>query len=259
MNDQYRNTPGLLRSAGGTDLGWFPVPWDASGLTQTAFGIVNPEGTSSAVGIVGLFERDAARVRQDKDLSAQGQRARIAALAKSRLENLSPLARKVIEIEAAYRAGETEALRLPEPSANDTAIDLALAAHVRESGESAVRLRLLADDRTKLAIARLPAVLGGLTAEHQAKVRHSLLPPSVAQRLDDESQSVAAARQTVQKAIDALTGHAPDIAHRDLVAMFGDSWKLRGAVSQDERLARIGQLLSHGDAPAAPAGSGDAA
>jgi len=253
MNTKVRSS--LVRTQQGTRLGWFDVDPHESEITARAYALVNPESVGSATGILSLLERDAAAVRRDKELSDAGKANRIGALAKSRLENLAPLARKVIELETEYRAGETEALRLPEASPSETLIDLALAAHVREVDEGAVRIRLLADDRTKLALSRVPAALSGLNPDEQTKIRHSLLPATVAQRLDAESHAVSAARGTVQQAIDALTGHAPDIAHRELVGLFGDGWKLRGAVSQEERLARIRQQLNQDGAPAASSGA----
>lgn len=246
MTESPMPRSGLVRDDQGDVLAYWPIDLEptASDLTARAYALVATDRTSSAPGLLALAQRDRAAVERDADLSAKGKAGKIAAIARSRLANLAPLASSVQKLRAEYLAREQEALRLPEPSSNDLQIDLALARHVREVGEGAVRLRLLGSERTKLAVARLPPELSGLNPAEHDKVRHSLVPASVAQQLDDEARALMSAREAVQKALDHLVDFAPDdISHRELVELFGDGWKLRGHVSAEDRKARIAAMF----------------
>lgn len=234
----------LIRAPDGRPLGLWPSDLDptATPLTQRAWAVARPDAANSAIGVLALAERDRQAVQNDLNLSAQGKASRIAAIAKSRLANLQPLARAVEALAAEYVAREAGALQLPEASLNDTMVDLALAQHVRAADEGITRLRMT-DDRTRLAVSRLPAALSGLTPAAHSTIRHSMIAGSTARDLDAESQAIAIARSVVQGSLDTLVAFTSEVTHGELVALFGDSWRIGGSVTAADRQARIAELL----------------
>src|SRR5690606_5950976 len=129
---------------------------------------IDPERLSSATGIVNLFERDAQGVRSDRRLSQEGQDERIREIAPRRLENLASVAKRVTDLEAEYRTEEGAVLTkvIPEPTTNDTLVDIALAGHALNllqrsatDPNALARFSGLArngSERMRVALARMP-------------------------------------------------------------------------------------------------------
>lgn len=197
--------------------------------------ILDPERVSSLPGILSAHAQRAEAINQDRELSAEGKRARIAAQAGATVGNLATLAKKVIKAEAAHRAETEGAVQIPKADAADTLVDLALAAHLRESNPIKTKL-LNGSERLRLAAARMPAELTGLSPEVHAAVRGSLIAPELAVSLGEEAAALEAARRVVQGAIDELASEA-QLPPRELVDLFGAGWRLPGvAPTMAERL-----------------------
>lgn len=212
--------------------------------------LIDRERVSSVPGILGIYERDKGPIRADVKLSAIGQQERIQEIATSRLASIATVAKAVVELEQEYLAEERQQMALPEWSQQDPVeVDLALVALVasqkaRASTDSDARNFMVdlvlgkSTRRVRLAVARLPFELSGITEEEHTRIRHSLISAAHAARLDGESQIIGAARRITQSAIDYLTTEAQP-SHSELVNLFGNSWKLAGTTSPEERMARI--------------------
>ncbi len=188
--------------------------------------LLDAERVSSVPGILGSLEASRAAARSDVNLSAVGQREKIAAAAGSALGNIATVAKRVTEMEREHAAELAASAPLPEPTPSDTLIDLELARQIK--AESPIPSKLeRSSERVRVALARLPNELSGITSDVQARVRASLRDPALAARLGDEAAALEAARRVVQGAIDEVQADA-QVGASELVRLFGTAWKLPG-------------------------------
>lgn len=207
-----------------------------SDISRAALAAIDPERVSSAVGVVGEFGRTVEQINHDRDLSEHGKRDRIKAAASSRLANLARTAREVAELERKHSEARRTAVKLEKPDAADMLLDLELARHVRAAEPIPTKLVGMSE-RIRVAVARLPVELSGITPEVQARVVGSLVSPSLAAQFAEESAVLEAARTVVQGTIDDVAPLAGWGAG-ELVEAFGDDWKLPGlTASHATRLA----------------------
>lgn len=204
-----------------------------------AIKVIDPENVSSVSGILNLLAQSIDAVNRDPELSPEGKRNRISAAASSRLGNIADSAKVVVHLEAEHRRDADEAVPLPKAEPADVLLDLALVAHVKADSPIPTKL-LFASERVRLAVARTPPELAGISPEVQAQVRGSLVDPHKAVQLGAEAEAIGAARKIVQRAIDDL---APDAqwTPQEMVRHFGTQWRLPGITStKAERLATEG-------------------
>lgn len=196
---------------------------------------LDPERVSGVPGIVAAFEARAEQIRRDRELSAEGQRARIKAAAGTALGNIAGIAQRIAAMEVEHRA-DSGNVPLPPLDATIVMVDLALAAQIKADQATSFALEY-ASERVRLAAARMPRELTGLTPEQQARAHASLMPADVAARIGDEAVALDAARTVVQAAIDELALTA-GLEARELVQLFSNAWRLPGvATTMAGRLA----------------------
>lgn len=195
--------------------------------TAEALQVLDIERVSSAPALVAAYHDRAAEIRRDPMLSDAGKQSKIQGAATSTLGNIAAMARRIVEMETEHRA-ESGLVPLPEPTASDTLIDLALAAQIKADPPTGFALEH-ASERTRIAVARLPRELSGLSAELQVRAHASLTPASDAARIAAEATALDAARQVVQQAIGELQTDAR-WQPAELVKAFGNHWKLPGIV-----------------------------
>lgn len=201
-----------------------------------ALAMLDQDRITSVPGLMKARDDRAGVVIGDRDLSDEGKRSRVKAIASSTLGNLASLAKKIVELEAEYQKDAATAVPLPEASPADVLIDLALASYVKQVNPIPTKLENMSE-RVRLAIARTPPELAGIEPAVQARVLGSLMSPDKAVQLGDEKQALQLARNVVQAAIHDLSADAQE-APREMVRMFGTDWKLPGvAESMAERLA----------------------
>lgn len=215
-----------------------------SGLAQSA----NPRVTralraadasrvSSVPGIVQAFTEKRAAIVADKDLSDSGKQARIRAAAGNALANIGAGAKAIAALEREHAQARASAVRLEKPDAAEMMLDLAIAAHIRETAPIPSVLERQSE-RVRVALARVPSELSGIKPEVQARVLGSLVDAETAAQLAEEVQALEIARQVTQAGIDDLASEA-QLQPRELVQAFGTDWRLPGLVdSLTQRLAR---------------------
>ena len=223
-------------------------------LAQAAMQLADPERVSSAPGIVGLFERDAATIRSDRDLSDEGKTARLRNLAQSRLlGGLAATARDLTRLEREHAAKKADALRSAAPPADaaTTLVDLALAAQVKAEPATAFTLER-SSQRLREALARMPLELSGLSAEAHGRVLASLIPGDTAASLGEEAAALESARKVTQRSIDELQRDARADADA-LIRAFGTDWQLPGVIDSLAQRLHAGQQAQDGPGEAAAA------
>lgn len=198
----------------------------ASPRAADAFKLIDGEAVSSLPGLVNVFRQRRAAIDADQTLSDLGKREQLRAFANSHLGNIATKARRVVELESEYAKDRASAVPLPKADASETLIDLALAQHIRSTEPIPTALMTMSE-RVRLAIARVPVELSGLTAETQARVHGSLMNPAKALQFATEAQAIGAAREVTQAAIDEIATHAEWPA-AELVRHFGTHWRLPG-------------------------------
>ena len=172
------------------------------------------------------FAVKAEAIKADKLLSGEGQRQAIGQAAQAALSNIAGIARDLTQLEIELARDRANAAPLPKADAADAVVDVALAALLREQKPTASAL-MLAGERVRIAAARLPEELTGLTPETKAQIHGSLISPELAQRLSEETGALALARQGVQSAIDELAPQS-GLTPRELVGVLGANFRLPG-------------------------------
>lgn len=207
-----------------------------SDLARSALAAIDGERVSSATGVIADFTRTAEQINSDRDLSEHGKRERIRAAAASRLGNVARVAREVADLERKHTEAKRTAVQIPKADAAETLVDLALAQHVRAAEPIPSKLVSMSE-RIRVAVARLPTELTGVSPETQAAVVGSLISPSLAAQFAEEAEVLGAARSVIQAAVDDLAPTA-DWKPTELVEAFGDDWRLPGlTASHATRLA----------------------
>lgn len=201
-------------------------------LVGQALALVDPERVSSVTGLLGAYHQQALGIRDDRELSPEGQASRTRAAADARLGSLTNTARQLVELEQKHAAKVQATMRGAVPAADDlrsVLADLALAAQVKATAPTTQALEL-ASVRTRQAVARLPAELSGLADAAHLHVTASLVSPAAARELADERQALSAVREVIQAGITELADVARP-APGDLVRGFGGGgWRLPGVV-----------------------------
>lgn len=200
---------------------------------------IDPERVSSIPSMLTSYLGKIGSIRQDRELSDEGKKTRIQSAASSQLGNIATLAKSIAALEAQHRADRDSAVPLPKAEVADALIDLALVQQIRQANPIPSKLVNMSE-RARLALARMPLELSGLTPDVQAKVHGSLMSPEKAAQLQEEAQALNSARAVVQSAIEEL---APDAkwSPRELVDNFGTAWKLPGVVSPEVVLRMTGE------------------
>lgn len=203
-----------------------------SPLAQRALALVDAEHLSSAPGIVGLYHRDAAAFRGNRELSEEGKSARVRAAADSRLGGVARVARDFAEIEKEHKAKQAAVLARAAPPAADssqTLIDLALAAQVLARAPVLTFKLEGASERVRQALVRTPIELSGITPEQHARLIGTFVSPEAAAELGEEADALANGRTVVQAAINELQAVA-QLDAKALVKSFGTDWQLPGVL-----------------------------
>jgi hypothetical protein len=197
-----------------------------SGVVAKALAQIDSERVSSLPSIVESFAKQVENISSDRDLSESGKRSRIEAAASSRLGSIAGAAREIAALEREHATAKSSAVQLGRADAADMLLDLKLAEFV-QSRNPIPTVLVQMSERIRVAVARLPAELSGITPEVQARVVGSLISNEMAARFEEEAEVLSAARAVVQAGIDELAT-AAGWSPRELVQHFGTSWKLPG-------------------------------
>lgn len=205
--------------------------------TAEAMALLDIEQVSSLSSIASSFLKRREAIEANDKLSEIGKNEQIRAAADSHLGNIATRARRLIELEAEFSNDRATAVPIPKADAADVALDLALVAHVRAAEPIPSQLVEMSE-RVRIAVARTPIELSGITADVQAKVHGSLMSPAKAVQLASEAEAIGMARKVVQSAIDEISPHA-EWQPPEMVQHFGAGrWRLPGvAESLAARLA----------------------
>lgn len=211
----------------------------SSRVVIDALQAIDPERVSSIPGMLASYLGKIGSIRQDRELSDEGKKTRIQSAASSHLGNIAALAKSLATLEAQHRADRDSAVPLPKAEVADVLLDMALVQQIRQDNPIPSKLVNMSE-RARLAVARMPLELSGLTPDVQAKVHGSLMSPEKAAQLQEEAQALNSARAVVQSAIEEL---APDAkwSPRELVDNFGTAWRLPGVVSPEVVLRMTGE------------------
>ena len=188
--------------------------------------LLDSETVSSIPSIIESFEKRREAILANKNLSDIGKAEEIQGFANSILGNIATRAKQISDLEAEHANDRATAVPIPKADAAETLIDLALAQHLRATDPIPSALVQMSE-RVRLAAARVPIELTGLTPAAQAKAHGSLMSPAKAVQLSAEAEALDAARTVTQQAIAELAPQAKWPA-TELVRHFGDRWRLPG-------------------------------
>jgi len=200
-----------------------------SKIARSALELLDGERVSSLPSIVSSFEVKRQAINADPELSAVGKRERTRAAASAGLSNVAVLAKQVVALEAEHQSNRNAAIARAAPPVSDapqTLVDLALAAMVRAENPVATKL-VMASERVRQAVARLPRELSGITEEAHARIVGTFIDPADAAALAEEAKALPAVREAIQHGITELARDA-QWEPRQLVQGFGRAWKLPG-------------------------------
>jgi hypothetical protein len=180
----------------------------------------------SVPAIMAGFEGKAGAIASDARLSAAGKQADTQAAAAAALVNIGEIAKDLAGLEKELLDERQNVAPLPKPEPSDTLIDLALAAQVM-AGKPTQTALSMASARMRLAVARLPEELTGITPEVRAAIHGSLIDPAVSARFGEETEALHVCRELAQSAVNELQPVAK-LSPRELVQAFGSSFRLPG-------------------------------
>lgn len=211
------------------------IPRDAE-HTAPAWSVIDPERVSSVIGIMKSYHDRIAQVNADKSLSPVGKAEKVAAITESTFGNVATLAKRVARLEEEHRQDDARATAeaIPKADPSETLIDIELARIARAEGKIPTALEH-ANPRFRMALARVPAEISGITEQTRARLRGSLVDPQVASVLGERAEALGLARNAVQRAITELmksvqiAGEKP----RKLAAMVGPGWGLQGGLRSE--------------------------
>lgn len=204
--------------------------------TATALKLLDEESVTSIPWLTRSFERKCEAIKADRNLSDIGKAEQARASANAILGNLATIAKRLTDLEAEYEADKASAVPLPKADVSDMLLDLALAQHIRATEPTPSALVQMSE-RVRLAAARIPPELSGLTPATQAKAHGSLMSPAKAAQLGSEAAALDSARKVAQRAIDEIATKA-DWPPQEMVRHFGTKWRLPGLLdSTVQRLA----------------------
>lgn len=202
------------------------------------FELIDLEWVTSAPNILGDLSEKVSAIRADANLSEIGKREAIEQAGRSALNRIKSKTAKVDRLQQELVDGMESAIKTPTASLNDTMIDLALAAYLRDQvkawqdGEHAGPERIASrlqglSERARLAVIRVPPELSGIDTHTQTAVRTTFVDPAVAKHLEDTSYAVDVARQVVQVTLEETITLAqiPQAAVREAV---GQGWDTAG-------------------------------
>lgn len=225
-----RASMALMRASGNSS---------GSPLVAETLNVIDGERVSSIPSILKALGGKRQAVLTDKELSDLGKSGRLKDLARSHLGNISSLAKKVVTLERQHREARAAAVPIPKADAADVLMDLALAQHVRSANLKPSELVSMGE-RARLAIARCPLELTGLTPEVHARVHGSLMDPRKAAQFAEEAQALDVARAVVQESIREVVPDAQWQAP-ELIEAFGADWEIPGmAQTEIARMAEGG-------------------
>lgn len=193
--------------------------------TDLALQLIDVERVSSVPSLVHAFDQKRESISIDRNLSQHGKQEQIRAAANSVLGNIATLAKRLTDLESDYER-DRATVPLPKPDAADMLLDLELARHIRASEPIPSRLVEMSE-RVRLAVARVPVELSGISVATQARVHGSLMSQQKAAQLSSEAHALEAARNVTQAAISELAPQANWLA-TELVRHFGTKWRLPG-------------------------------
>lgn len=203
------------------------VDTNASPLVSRAWKAIDPEAVASATGLVNRFAGQRDTVNSDRELSHEGKRNRIKQAASNALSNLKTTAEAVLKMESEFNASTSGLVKIPDQTPADAVIDLEIARMYRENTPITTVVSMSWSDRAKQALVRLPKELTGMDDKTFETVRMSLADPATASVYATDALAIAAARQSVQGAINSLQQEAQEPIS-ELVRMFGSGWKIPG-------------------------------
>jgi hypothetical protein len=225
-----RAAMGLMRSAG-TSSG--------SPIVAQALKILDDESAGSIPWIMRALDGKRQAVMNDQNLSDIGKQQQLRGIANGLLGNVATVAKRVVQMEREHREARAKAVPLPKADAADVLLDLALVQYVKEAKPIPSKLVAMSE-RVRLAVARTPVELSGITPEVQAQVHGSLMDPHLALQFAEEAQALNLAREVVQVSIKEVVPESEWQA-RELVESFGTDWQVPGiAASKAERMVAGG-------------------
>jgi len=217
----------LMRASGNTS---------GSPLVSETLNVIDGERANSIPSILSALNGKRQAVLGDKELSDLGKSGRVKDIARSHLGNVAALAKKVVAMEKQHREARATAVPIPKADAADVLMDLALAQHVRSANLKPSELVSMGE-RARLAVARCPLELTGITPEVHARVHGSLMDPRKAAQFAEEAQALDTARAVVQAAIREVAPEAQWQAS-ELIDAFGADWEIPGmARTEIDRMA----------------------
>lgn len=202
------------------------------------FEVIDPEWVTSAPNILRDLAERVTAIRADAKLSDIGKRQAIQEASRSALNRLKTKTAKVDRLQDALIDGMETAIKVPTPSLNDTMIDLAMAAYLRDQVKSwqgedfagpdriASRLQSLSE-RARLAVIRVPAELSGVDVHIQDTVRTTFVDPAVAKHLEDKSYAIDVARKVVQVVLDEIVTLSK-LPQSEVQEVIGQGWDTSG-------------------------------
>lgn len=202
------------------------------------FDLIDVDWVTSAPNILRDLNDKVTAIRADVKLSELGKREAILQAGRTALNRLKTKTTKVDRLQEDLVEGMQSAIKTPTPSMNDTMIDLAMAAYLREqvttwkngefAGPTAIADRLQdMSERARLAVIRVPAELSGIDAHIQDVVRSTFVDPAIAKHLEDTSYAISVARDVVQATLKEMVSLA-DIPAGEVRETIGTGWDSSG-------------------------------
>lgn len=239
MKAKHEFRGGKSLKVGDRAAGYWPQNIDSTkGGFKEIYELIDQDWVSSAPSILRDLSQKVAGIRKDAKLSELGKREAIQQAGLSALNRLKNKTAKVDRLQEELLSGLEDAIKTPTPSLNDTMIDLAMAAHLREqvkewqngdfAGPSSITSRLQdLSERARLAVIRVPAELSGIDTQIQTAVRTTFVDPATAKHLEDTSYAINVARDVVQASIEEMVSLA-QLPKADVQDAIGPGWDASG-------------------------------
>lgn len=235
-------------------VGFWPENIDSSKPEfKEIFDLIDINWVTSAPSILRDLNDKVSAIRADVKLSELGKREAILQAGRAALNRLKAKTAKVDRLQEELVEGMQSAIQTPTASMNDTMIDLAMAAYLREqvtawkngefAGPTAIADRLQdMSERARLAVIRVPAELSGIDTHIQDVVRSTFMDPAIAKHMEDTSYAIGVARDVVQTTLQEMVTLA-QIPANEVREAIGTGWDSSG-VSPIRRPADLSLMPS---------------
>ena len=219
--------------------GFWPDDIDpAKAEFKEIYEVIDHEWVTSAPNILRDLVERASAIRADAKLSEIGKREAMEQASRSAFNRIKTKTAKIDRLQEELISGMEEAIKAPSATLNDTMIDLAMAAYLRDqvkewkSADFAGPERITAQlqdlsERARLAVIRVPAELSGIDAHIQNSVRATFVDPALAKHLEDKSYAIEVARDVVQVVLDEMVTLSK-LPQAEVRAAVGSGWNVSG-------------------------------